>query len=342
MIDEKLWHLIRSALFRIDAERAHAVAARAMRVVGPGMLRFLSGAPSLPAASAGAEVFGLRFANRVGLAAGFDKNAELLSAWPALGFGFVEIGTVTPRAQPGNDRPRLFRDPSRGALFNRMGFNNAGAPAAARRLAEARPHLPEGFRVGANVGKNKDTALDEAWRDYRDASRAFRDLADYLVVNVSSPNTPGLRALQTVEALRPIVQETLQEAAAWRKAPPVLLKLAPELDGDALGEVLREAEVWGVAGWVLTNTLAGRGPVAAGELAGGWSGPPVREASRASLRLARERTRLPIISVGGIDSVEEARRRRAEGASLVQLYTGFVYEGPSFPTKIAAALAAGA
>lgn len=334
-----LWSVMRWFLFRIDAETAHLTTLALIRLgirLGGWPLRIASGGGSVVRPE---EVLGLSFRSPVGLAAGFDKNAEILAGLPALGFGFAEIGTVTPRPQPGNSRPRLFRDLERRGVFNRMGFNSLGATIVAERLAEARSKLPPDFRVGVNVGKNKDTALENAGVDYVRAITPFRGLCDYAVINVSSPNTPGLRSLQAVEPLRPIVEGVAQVLAGWPKRPPLLLKLAPEVLGSGLTELLTGLERWGIDGWVLTNTLAGTYPFDAREVPddrkGGWSGEPLREAARRSLAEARAATRLPIISVGGIMSADEARARLDGGASLVQLYTGWIYEGPEFPRKIA-------
>jgi dihydroorotate dehydrogenase len=322
-------------LFALDAERAHRLSVRAIRALGtasPALLRAVAGGAAARPSGARPEVFGLSFASRVGLAAGFDKDAELVEFLPALGFGFAEIGTVTPRPQPGNEGLRLFRDPGRGAIFNRMGFNSAGAAAVSARLARARERLPEEFRVGVNVGKNRDTPLAEAASDYARAIEPFDGLADYVVINVSSPNTPGLRSLQAQETLLPIVDAVAERLARGRgRRPPLLLKLAPELQGEALESLVRAAEAWGIGGWVLTNTLAGRH----GDLEGGWSGRPLADAARASLARARAVTRLPIVSVGGILDAEEAAARRALGADLVQLYTGWVFSGPAFPGEVA-------
>lgn len=336
-----LWRFIRWFLFKLDAENAHRIMVGLLHSVLPRIgrapLRVLIG--SNPAPTRAPEAFGMHFASRVGLAAGFDKDAEILGALPALGFGFAEIGTVTPLPQPGNERPRLFRDPAHQAVFNRMGFNGSGAAAVSARLARIRPGLPADFRVGVNIGKNKDTALENAASDYAKAAAPFAGLADYLVINVSSPNTPGLRSLQTVEALKPIVEGVQSVIADWPRKTPLLLKLAPELKGEALSEVMTNVERWGIDGWVLTNTLAGthRGPT--GELPGGWSGAPLTEISRQSLREALETTRLPIISVGGIMSVEEAEERVRMGAALVQLYSGWIYRGPAFPVEVSRRLA---
>jgi dihydroorotate dehydrogenase len=347
------WGLLKGLLFRYDAETVHRFSVRVIRLgilLWGWPLRLLSGAArrhlrvsgpvlsSTTAAPSVARPWGIEFSSRLGLAAGFDKDAEILEGLPELGFGFAEIGTVTPRPQPGNDRPRLFRDPGRNAIFNRMGFNGLGATIVSERLAEARERLPLGFRVGVNLGKNKDTSNEDASKDYARAAQAFEGLADYLVINVSSPNTPGLRSLQTVEALHPIFDAVSRVVLKWKKSPPVLLKLAPEVRGEELKAIIEAGEGWGVSGWVLTNTLAGTGSDAAQNLPGGWSGGPLTEAARASLSEARLLTKLPIISVGGILTPEEAVLRIRMGADLVQIYSGWIFGGPSFPAKVARAL----
>jgi dihydroorotate dehydrogenase len=338
-----LWRLAKWVLFRFDPEAVHRVSIALMKLGRRGgaiPLRIASGASKpAPEDPGAARVLGTRFSSRLGLAAGFDKDAELLESLPYLGFGFAEIGTVTPRPQPGNDRPRLFRQPARSAIFNRMGFNGLGAEIVSRNLAEARPKLPEGFRVGVNLGKNKDTPAEEASSDYVRACRAFEGLSDYLVINVSSPNTPGLRALQTVEALQPIVEGVVSVVEGWKKRVPVLLKLAPELFSAtqrvSLDGFFPRLESWGVSGWVLTNTLAGEIELSDGrKLPGGWSGGPVASPATDALAFARPLTKLPIISVGGILSGTDARARLALGADLLQVYTGWIYGGPSFPARI--------
>lgn len=318
-----MWSFARALLFRFEAETAHELAKRATLTLPGFVRRALAGPPSFKGAR---PVWDLPFRNPIGLGGGFDKNAEWLPALPDLGFGFAEIGTVTPRPQGGNPRPRLFRDPERRALFNRMGFNNLGVAAVRRNLEAARPKLPDGFRVGVNLGKNKDTPDADAPLDYARAAEAFEGLADYLVINVSSPNTPGLRALQTVEALKPILGSVLQVVSRWSKAPPVLLKLAPELDASALAGLIPPCESEGARGWILTNTLAGT--YAGG--AGGWSGGPLRELALQRLREAHGIARTPIVSVGGILAREDARERLEAGASLMQVYSGWIYGGPRF------------
>lgn len=341
-----IWRLARIALFKMDAERVHRISILLIRIAGriPSVLRLVSGAPRFEvwsqtssAVSIGAG--DLSFAHRVGLAAGFDKDCEILVELPSLGYSFAEIGTVTPRPQEGNPRPRLFRDAKKGEVFNRMGFNGAGAHVVAERLAIAKPKLPAGFRVGINIGKNKDTANERADHDYALAAAPFAGLADYLVINVSSPNTPGLRALQTWDALAPILESVQKTVAGWRSVPPIFLKLAPELDTATLSEIVRRGELAGLGGFVLTNTLAGVWSTPhGGELPGGRSGSALTLRSREMLREARTLTRLPLISVGGILTADEALMRRKLGADLIQVYSGWVLEGPGFPSELARAL----
>jgi dihydroorotate dehydrogenase len=338
----RIWNLLKCLLFRLDAERVHTWGVFFVRVLGglsPRLLGALIGAPSLSSAKVrrlATHVAGVDFAHPLGLAAGFDKNAELLGCAEQLGFAFLEIGTVTPRAQSGNERPRLFRDPARLALFNRMGFNNEGADLVEKRLREFRKSK-SALRVGVNIGKNKDTPNELAAQDYTLLAHRFATLADYLVINVSSPNTPGLRDLQSLKNLEPIVQGVLAEVhASDRPSCPVFLKLAPEVQGEALKDTLQAAEAWGVAGFVLTNTLGGehRG------LPGGWSGGPLRTQALKSLEYARYATSAPIISVGGILTTQEAAERLRAGANLIQVYSGWVYRGPTFPGEIVRSLTA--
>ncbi|OFZ79070.1 MAG: dihydroorotate dehydrogenase (quinone) [Bdellovibrionales bacterium RIFOXYD1_FULL_53_11] len=338
-----IWRFARKIFFLTDAEKAHQRALRAIRIcsaVSDLPLRLASGVPLVSGWSAH-RALGMDFISRVGLAGGFDKDARIVRALPALGFGFAEIGTVTPRPQSGNPRPRLFRDVERNAIFNKMGFNNDGAVVVSERLRRARGGLPAGFRVGVNIGKNKDTPLEAAAGDYMAAARCFEGLADFFVINVSSPNTPGLRALQEPEALKPIIEGVGGIVSTWWNRPPVLLKLAPELAGTGeLERLIKTVEPWGVDGWVLTNTLAGAYMTKRGEeLSGGWSGEPLSEKARSALLEARAATGRTIISVGGIMNPEEARARILVGADLVQVYTGWIFGGPSFPVEIARTLA---
>ncbi|MDI6912000.1 quinone-dependent dihydroorotate dehydrogenase [Nocardioides sp.] len=323
-------------LTRTDPERAHHGAFRAIRAAGPALrMRRTPGAP--------VDALGLRFPNVLGLAAGFDKNAVGIDALAALGFGHVEIGTVTGEAQPGNPRPRLFRLPEDRAVVNRMGFNNDGAEVVARRLADrARgldrlDHRPRPL-LGVNIGKSKVVPEDEAVRDYEKSARLLAPYADYLVVNVSSPNTPGLRNLQAVEKLEPI----LTSVQAIAGDTPLLVKIAPDLsDGDVLA-VADLALAIGLDGIIATNTTISRAglrtPSARVEEigAGGLSGRPLTGRSLEVLRLLRDRVGpdLTLIGVGGITTVQDARDRLAAGADLLQAYSAFIYEGPLWPRRI--------
>jgi dihydroorotate dehydrogenase len=269
------------------------------------------------------EVAGLRFRNRVGLGAGFDKDGRAIRGWAALGFGSVELGTVTPHPQPGNPRPRLFRLPGDEALINRMGFNNGGAEALARRIAAARPHLPAGFVVGVNIGRNRDGDED----DYPAAARAVAAVADYLAINVSSPNTPGLRQLQEPARLRGIV-EAVTQAAPDR---PIFVKLSPDLSDDERATLLDALSAAPVAGLIVSNTTVTR-PVRHRRLsqeAGGLSGRPLRAATERAVRETRARGGdLGIVASGGIGSGDDVTALLGAGADLVQLWTGMIYAGP--------------
>ncbi len=340
-----VWKIVRFILFRLDAERAHHLTLRAIRTawalgpVGKRVLIEISGTKT-DLFRPNATVWQLPFQSRVGLAAGFDKNAEILAALPSLGFGFAEIGTVTPLSQPGNPRPRLFRDPTKEIVFNRMGFNGLGAEAVAAHLREAKAHLPPLFRVGVNIGKNKDTPLDQAEQDYVKATRPFEALADYLVINVSSPNTPGLRRLQTIEALEPLIKGVRSVISGWKSTPPLLLKLSPEIfadgnsENDELGDFLMAVERFGIDGWVLTNTVFGTWKGPSTVLEGGLSGSLLTVQAALSLKKVRLHSRLPVISVGGILRPEDARERILAGADLVQIYSGWIFRGPEFPNLI--------
>jgi dihydroorotate dehydrogenase len=316
-------------LFRLDAETAHRVAFGALRaVLALAPLRALVGRLTRPDPVLRTEAFGVTFPSPVGLAAGFDKDATGVRQLGALGFGFVEVGTVTPRPQPGNPRPRLLRLPADRALLNRMGFNSGGAERARRGLERR-----DATVVGVNVGKNKDTPAADAAADFARATRELAPLADYVAVNVSSPNTPGLRDLQAVASLRPILEAVTAEAAGR----PVLVKIAPDLsdeDVDAVADLAIELKL---AGIIATNTTVSRAglrtPPAEVEAAGagGISGPPVRERALEVLRRLRARTagRLTLVAAGGIADAADAAARIDAGADLVELYTGFVYGGPT-------------
>ncbi|GLZ40165.1 quinone-dependent dihydroorotate dehydrogenase [Actinokineospora sp. NBRC 105648] len=292
-------------------------------------------------------VFGVSFPGVVGLAAGMDKDGRALRAWPALGFGFVEVGTVTRHPQPGNPAPRLFRLPASEAIINRMGFNNAGAEALAARL---RGLGPVGVPLGISIGKSKVTPVEEAVADYRHSLRALYAHGDYFAINVSSPNTPGLRGLQDAAALDALVSELHRESvilAGGGPPRPLLVKIAPDLTDRAIAEVLQVCADHQVAGVIATNTTLGRDGLAAadtatGAEAGGLSGRPLADRARDVVAFVAKETggRLPIIGVGGIFDADGALRMLDAGASLVQLYTGFVFEGPPLVRRINRAVAA--
>ncbi len=336
-----MYTLLRPLLFTQRPERAHHLTFRLLEVARnvPGALALVGGAK--PPAGAAVEVMGLHFPSPVGLAAGMDKDAMHVDALSALGFGFIEIGTLTPVAQPGNDAPRLFRLPADRALLNRMGFNNGGVEAAVERLRKRKP----GVIVGGNIGKNKVTPNEQALDDYVKCFEALYPVVDYFVVNVSSPNTPGLRALQDKEPLLAILTRLnalngLRAGSSTRK--PILLKIAPDLTDVQLDDVVDVVKESGIAGVIATNTTISREglrtPKAEVEAmgAGGVSGAPVRQRSTEVVRYLRDRLPRPIviIGVGGIDSAEAAMEKLEAGADLVQVYTGLIYEGPALVKRI--------
>ena len=329
--------LLRPALFRLDPERIHHIAMAGLRG-----LASLPWHPH-PDPRLAREVFGIRFPNPIGLAAGFDKNCVVLPAWEKLGFGFVEAGTVTAAGQPGNPRPRIFRLPAQQALINRMGFNNDGAEAIAARLARLRasgrwPSVP----IGLNIGKTKITPIEEAAADYLSSFEKLFPFADYFVLNVSSPNTPGLRALQDREALDQllgVIQRRNRELSPASRLRPVLLKIAPDLEFSQIEEIIGLVEQHGLAGIVATNTSLDHSSVPeAFPREGGLSGLPLRARSTEIVRFIASLSSRPIIAVGGIHDAASALEKFDAGAALVQLYTGFIYEGPSLIHEIASAL----
>lgn len=327
--------LTQPLLFSLDPETAHHVAI--------SWLRFASRYPPLLHALRRFEpprqpvtAFGLNFPNPFGLAAGFDKNGVALPAWEALGFGFVEIGTVSARAQRGNPKPRIFRYPEQQALINRLGFNNDGADAVASRLRRLQasgrwPRIP----VGINIGKSKITPIADAAEDYLYSFRQLREFADYIVLNVSSPNTPGLRDLQEQEALTELLRAIANENQT--SAKPILLKIAPDLTPAQLEQVIATCERYWIAAIIATNTTLDHSgiPPNDDEL-GGLSGAPLRGKSTEFICAIKERTQLPVIGVGGVMDAESAREKFAAGATLVQVYTGYIYRGPGLLRELTA------
>ncbi len=318
------YRAVRPLLFLADAEGIHAATLAALRVAGssgPGraVARMASGVGGADASRAPVELMGLRFRNRIGLGAGFDKDGVAIRGWAALGLGFVELGTVTPRPQPGNPRPRLARLTADEALVNRMGFNNDGADALAVRIEEARPHLPREFVIGVNIGRNRDTPDERSADDYRAAARAVAPSADYLVINVSSPNTPGLRDLQRGDRLRGLVDEVRQVA----NDVPILVKLSPDLDPDECDRLISMLAESAAQGAILSNTSS--------TAEGGLSGRPLVDRTASAVRRARQLAgdRLVIVASGGITHRRnELQTIRAAGSDLEQIWTGLVYAGP--------------
>lgn len=332
---------LRPLIFRLDPETAHNLAfwlgARACS--WPWLPK-----PALPA-SLRRQAFGLSFPTPLGLAAGLDKGATLLPLWKSLGFGHVEVGTVTPRPQPGNPRPRIFRFPEAGLILNRMGFNSEGAEVVAKRLRRR----PAGLVVGGNLGKNKETQEAEALDDYRAAYRLIAPQVDYIALNVSSPNTPGLRNLQAPEALKPLLAGMLglrKEMGLERQ--PLLLKLAPDLAPEDLDAIVEVAAASGISGLIATNTTLDRGvvpeplrPLVESKGAGGLSGVPLKDKARQVRQriLAGLAGRLPLVACGGLGSAAEVEGALDDGAALAQIYSSLIFEGPSLVGRIHRGLA---
>lgn len=330
-----MYPLFRALLFLFPAETAHHIAFSSIKWACkfPGVAGLIKNSYQVRDAALRTTVFGLDFPNPVGLAAGFDKDAKLYKELGYFGFGFVEIGTLTPRPQAGNPKPRLFRLKKDLALINRMGFNNGGVMAAAQRLTKRDRSLI----VGGNIGKNKDTPNEEAVNDYLKCYETLYPFVDYFVVNVSSPNTPNLRALQDKEPLTALLQTLKNKDAAMPLSKPILLKIAPDLTDEQLNDIVEIVQKTGTDGIVATNTTIARDNLqtTAQELeaigAGGLSGIPVKNRSTAVIRYLHEKSggNIPIIAVGGIFTAADAKEKIAAGAALVQIYTGFVYEGPA-------------
>ena len=339
-LTRQAYRLVRRAAFMVEAERAHDLAIRGLAAAEPAL-------PVLVRAPRDHRLaqrrWGVDFPNPVGLAAGYDKRAAAIPAWRALGLGFVEVGTITPAPQPGNPRPRVFRLPEYEALVNRLGFNNDGAAATMARIAAVRAAGPVGIPIGVNVGKGRDTPADGAPDDYRRAVTAAWPVADYLVVNVSSPNTPGLRDLQHSGALGRVIDAAAeaneQAAEAAHGAPrPLLVKLAPDLRDEQVDAIVDVCAARGVAGLILCNTTIARpsvdGARHAGE-PGGLSGRPLAGRSFAMLtRVARRAPDVALVSVGGVFDADDAWERLAAGACLVQVWTALTYRGPTVVADI--------
>lgn len=352
-----VYRLVKPLLFRVEAERVHELMAMLLRlaVEAPGAARLLRALFAYDDPILAVECAGMRLSNPVGLAAGFDKRAVLIGPLALLGFGSIEVGTVTPRPQPGNDRPRLFRLPEDGALINRLGFNSPGMVAVARNLRSYRPlttvHRPptgslvrrSSVVVGVNIGKNRVTPLERAAEDYLAAFVALAPLADYVTINISSPNTPGLRQLHERAALESLLGEL---AALNRRLPhprPLFLKVSPDETPAQLDDVVRAGCAAGIGGFIATNTTLAREGLRSplGRESGGLSGQPL--AARAQATTARIYRlvggSVPVIGVGGIASAQDAYARIRAGATLVQFYTGMIYEGPGLPRAIKRGLA---
>ena len=335
-----MYKIFRPLLFLIDPEKIHHFVFGVLRLNSriPGFQKTMKLLFDLKDSRLEKKVFGLTFKNQVGLAAGLDKDARSIDELACLGFGFIEIGTITPQPQPGNDKPRLFRLPKDQALINRMGFNNAGALAVVTRLKKRKSNI----LIGGNIGKNKSTSNESATADYMYCFNTLYDYVDYFVVNVSSPNTPGLRQLQEKEPLRKLLQTIKNTSQAKPLSKPVLLKIAPDLAEGQLDDIIEIVKATGIDGIVATNTTVSREALTTDKQeverigAGGLSGKPLAKRSTEIIRYLRLKLgkEFPIIGVGGIHSPAEALEKLEAGADLIQVYTGFIYEGPSLIKRI--------
>ena len=327
--------LLRPVLFKFDPEKIHHFTFSLVRFTYkiPGIRQLLNSLYEVRSPLLETEVFGLKFKNPVGLAAGFDKDAKLYKELSNLGFGFIEIGTLTPKAQEGNPKQRLFRLREDSAIINRMGFNNGGVLEAVERLRKN-----NGVLIGGNIGKNKVTPNEEAVSDYEICFDALYDVVDYFVVNVSSPNTPNLRALQDKEPLTQLLQTLQQKNQLKPKQKPILLKIAPDLSDEQLLDIIDIVNETGISGVIATNTTISREGLQSAnrEEMGGLSGKPLGKRATEVIRFLSEKSNksFPIIGVGGIHSADDALEKLEAGASLVQLYTGFIYEGPALIKQI--------
>lgn len=335
-----MYKFVRSILFLFSAEKAHYLASDLLRFLLfiPGTKKIIHSIYQIEDKTLEKNLFGLKFKNPVGLAAGFDKNASFYNDFSHLGFGFIEIGTITPKAQDGNPKPRLFRLKADEAIINRMGFNNGGIEVAIRNLKKRKTSII----IGGNIGKNKITPNENANDDYLQCFKALYPYVDYFVVNVSSPNTPNLRALQEKEPLTQLLSLLQSENAKMQAKKPILLKIAPDLNSNELDDVIEVVQTCKLDGIVATNTTLDRSNLKASIEqtdaigAGGVSGKPLTKKSTEIIRYIHQKTngKIPIIGVGGIHSAQDAIDKLNAGASLVQLYTGFIYEGPALIKKI--------
>ncbi|MDW3195598.1 MAG: quinone-dependent dihydroorotate dehydrogenase [Cytophagales bacterium] len=334
-----MFKLIRSLLFLLPAEKAHHFTTSVLKFLFliPGFKQIMRSTFVINDPRLNQNVFGIQFPNPVGLAAGFDKNADFLHEFSCLGFGFLEVGTITPKGQPGNPQPRLFRLKKDQALINRMGFNNEGLAHAIHQLK----HRPQLLPVGGNIGKNKVTPNENAQDDYLACFHALHELVDYFVVNVSSPNTPNLRDLQEKEPLKALLETLIESNAEKKLTKPILLKIAPDLSESQLNDILEILHEVPIDGVIATNTTIDRSGLNTPDStiedigAGGLSGKPLRTRSTEVIRYIRKHDpEIPIIAVGGIYDVESALEKWDAGANLLQLYTGFVYGGPGLIKRI--------
>ena len=341
-----MYPLIKPLFFKFDPENVHYFVVKRLKWFNdffPFGKNILRGSFDVSYKGLEREVFGLKFKNPVGLAAGFDKNGEYVEALSNLGFGFIEVGTVTPLPQPGNDKPRMFRLKEDSAIINRMGFNNKGVDVMAERLRLLKDTHPD-IIVGGNIGKNKNTPNEDAVSDYIKCFDRLFDVVDYFVVNVSSPNTPGLRALQEKAPLMELLHALQQRNKKNDISRPILLKIAPDLTDEQLDDIVDIVRETKIAGVIATNTTIDRGGLYAGEKMkgemGGLSGKPLTQRSTEVIKYLAEKSNhsFPIIGVGGIHSPADAKEKLAAGASLVQLYTGFIYEGPGLIKRICKSL----
>lgn len=341
-----MYRLIKPIFFQFDPEKVHYFVVKRLKwfhdhfPLGQTLLR---SSFDVNIKGLELEVFGIKFRNPVGLAAGFDKNGEYIEALSDLGFGFIEVGTVTPLPQPGNDKPRMFRLEEDAALINRMGFNNKGVDTLAERLRLLKAKNTD-IVVGGNIGKNKNTPNEEAVDDYIKCFDRLFDVVDYFVVNVSSPNTPGLRELQEKEPLMQLLNTLQQRNSKNNLSRPILLKIAPDLSDEQLDDIIEIVLQTGIAGVIATNTTIDRSSLVSQDSVktemGGLSGKPLTQRSTEVIRYLSEKSgkAFPIIGVGGIHTPKDAQDKLDAGASLIQLYTGFIYEGPGLIKRICRAL----